>query len=794
MINEEIARLTGTLKFNVDARALVTFEKRLASVEGKLRAFSELANRKFNIKVTLDAKTLRAQLDKAMNAKVVFKNFSADMTALNNLQKSICEKLDRTPIKLNNVKINISEVMAQRAMLRQHLGSVSIAAKVSLNFKEANASMRTWKKNTEQRFKLHLNADISMAKLYRNASRSLKTISAKLGTIHLKTPKIQLSVDRAHLRAEIASVLAQIKREVRIKIDLNSGPVSGRMRSRAAGHSGKGLGRFAAFEALGGLGMAAIPGLGALMGFQHLNETNQKIQGMGTGLLSVTGNKRDADATQKRYDAMGKEVGFDTLKLAPVFLKMLAAGEGTGFKQSQSEKIFKNMAEYGRVMGLTGQNMHLALMAVERMMSKGQIMSRELKGELAIQFPGAEALLAKSMGKTIPELLAAMKKGLVKSDVLNAFAEELHKKAMMGGALQSAEQQTAAQQARLHNAETLSVKNFANGGFDRATNSLFKEAADSLEKMQPLVTSLGTAFELLSKPLGAVMDIFGKLGESLPNIAAAFGLTSSQLTMMGIAAGILIAPFGTLAVIFSVLALAIEDLIGFSEGKDSLFGRWLKDTPAAQASFNELSNSVKELSKNLDGVFKQLGDLGPALKGLSFSDMLVSTMHEISLLLDLFNGAVDRLVSAGLFSKEASGNADGIGGFILRNFRNIQGVIQGPDENAKWLDKDREFKRQQALDGLKTQPEELDHRGPKAQSVASADQTTGEGSPAQRALYAEAKRNPLTIENIHVTIKGDGILTAGNMEAGLKTAFEDIAQQTVGKMLRETGVNQTEVQ
>src|SRR5690348_14026823 len=135
MITEEIARLTGTLKFNVDARSLVTFEKRLASVEGKLRAFSELANKKFNIKVSLDGNALRAQLDKAMNAKVVFKNFSADMTALATLQKNICEKLDRTPIRLNNIKINISEVLAQRAMLRQHLGNVYINAKVNLNFK-----------------------------------------------------------------------------------------------------------------------------------------------------------------------------------------------------------------------------------------------------------------------------------------------------------------------------------------------------------------------------------------------------------------------------------------------------------------------------------------------------------------------------------------------------------------------------------------------------------------------------------------------------------------------------------
>ena len=81
-ITEEIARLTGKLVFQVDNRPLMAFEKRLNSVIGQLRQLETLANKKFNIKVQLDSRTLREQLAKAASAKVTLKDVNVSQEAM----------------------------------------------------------------------------------------------------------------------------------------------------------------------------------------------------------------------------------------------------------------------------------------------------------------------------------------------------------------------------------------------------------------------------------------------------------------------------------------------------------------------------------------------------------------------------------------------------------------------------------------------------------------------------------------------------------------------------------------
>ena len=785
MITEEIARLTGSLVFKADYRTLIAFEKRLASVEGKLRAFSDLANRKFNIKVTLDSKTLRAQLDKAMNAKITLKNFVADAGALALVEKRICEKLDRTPIKLSNIKINISEVLAQRAMLRQQLGNISLQTRVGLNFKEANASLREWKARTEQRFKLHLNADISQAKLFRNAARTLKTVSGRIGTIGIATPKIRLSIDRQHLRAEIASALAQIRREVRVKIDLAS-HVSGTARApRPADHGrgmlGRGLGL--------GLPFGALGGVGAFAALSHLNNVNQQQQGQKMALMAVTGSSEAGAATKKRLDAMAEDIGFNSLKMAPSFTKMIAAGKGSGFTQDQSEQIFKSMTEYGRVMGLNSEDMKGSLRAVEQMMNKGQIMSEELKGQLGERFPAAVSLMAKALGKSTPELLAAMKKGEVSSKVLLRFAEVISEEARKGGALDASKRSTAAYQARAENSMNTSIASFSEGGFDEASGAFFKAIGDAFRNNQDSFRAFGETFNLMSRPILAFVEIASKLVEILPSIAKAFGVSTGQLTSFLAVAGVAIAPFGMLALAIGAVGLAIEDLIGFSEGKDSLFGRFIVGSPEAIKAWDDLAASIQVTKGLLDGVIESTLKLAPELKGLSFSDTMVATMREISGLLNMFNAAVDKLVSAGVYSK-AKTRAEG-GGIIASNWNNFVGTLfNSTDENnalaESYNGKTVSDATAAAMSQLKTMPNQLDHA-----TWGSLDPSQIQDK-ANHAMWQQLP--PITIEGIRIDIHGDGVLTAANIADGLKAPMEDLAKKVFEDALRTARSSQTEVE
>lgn len=662
-ITEEIARLTGTLAFNVDLTGLHTFQAKLAGVETKLREFVALTNQRFNIKVQLDSAGLKASLDKAANSKLRFNNVSVSTEALARVVGSVTERFARMPVVLKNIKIDVSSVLAQRATMRTQLESVNVGVGVVLRMNNATTKLREWKKLTEERFKLYLNADISGAKLYRNAAHTLKTVGARLGTFTVTSPKIKLTVDRAALRAEIASVLEQIKREVKIKIELNS-RVSGGGGPRmgaAASHAGAGM---AGGLVGGGMGFmrGLVPGLGAAYAVAKLNELNQQMKGQDLALTAVTGSKENGQAAKKRLRVMADDIGFNAREMAPSFTKMIASGEASGFGQAKSEKVFKAMAEYGRVMGLSSEDMKGSMRAVEQMMNKGQIMSEELKGQLGERFPAAIALFAKSQKMSIPQLMDAMKKGLVKSDALEAFAETLAKEARKGGALEGAKQSTAAQQQRMGNNISDSVESFSDGGFDAATARFFKTVADALSKSQPMIKSLGLAFEVLMTPINATIKLLGELAALWPDIAKSMGFTSGQFSALAVAAGIFLLPLGGVVVTLGLLAVALEDLVRYAKGDKSIFGDWVKDTPMAQeavdklkAAWESLKTSITGTAESITTLLEKMGLLSKETAGVNFSPTFISTLDKLSSILNALSAAIEAV------GKITSGDFGGLG-------------------------------------------------------------------------------------------------------------------------------------
>lgn len=239
MIQEEIARLTGTLKFNVDARPLAAFEKKLAGVTQMLQQFGVAANKKFNIKVSLDSRTLRAQLEKATNTKITFKNFAVSEEALMVVSKKICERLDKTPIRLSNIKVDMADLIAQKRFMRTLLGQMQVKLPVTISMKEAEAQLRSWKKGTESKYKLKIDADISQARFIANVRKSLMAAKGKIGAmqIDLKDPKLKLAVDQNALRAQIRAAISQHEFTVRTRVSNSGGQHSTSQQSASLGHT-----------------------------------------------------------------------------------------------------------------------------------------------------------------------------------------------------------------------------------------------------------------------------------------------------------------------------------------------------------------------------------------------------------------------------------------------------------------------------------------------------------------------------------------------------------------------------
>lgn len=789
MIQEEIARLTGKLVFQVDNRPLMAFEKRLNSVIGQLRQLETLANKKFNIKVQLDSRTLREQLAKAASAKVTLKDVNVSQEALTLAAKRISEKLQSTPITLNKIRVDIASLIETKKLVRTLLGQMDIQIPLKFKMSAADKALRTWKKETESKFKLHIDADISQSKFLRNVRKSLADASAKLGPVKIETPKIKLNIDRDHLKQEIRDVLAQIRRETSIRVDLRGGGFGN-------GGSNRGPDRGARGHAFGGgmmgAGMGfmrgAIPGLGAAFAVAQLNQINQQMQAQQNAMTAVMGSESAGKEQSQWVKNLSNTVGMDYRQVAPSYNKMLASGKTSGMSTEAVQGIFQGVSEYGRTMGLDSEAMKGSMRAIEQMMNKGQVMSEELKGQLAERMPGAISAMAEAAGFTgddaTAKLFKAMEDGEIKSvAVLEKFSAILAKRSREGGALEKAMESTAAQQARMNNVFSDSVKVFSEGGFDKGMGSFFKSMAVGMHAAEPLIRALGGAFEILIRPINALIKIIGAIGSNWERIAGFFGLTGKQLIMLGVAATAIVSPLTAVALGISAVALAVEDLMVFAEGGDSLFGRFLDSSPEAQAAFDDFVKQAGILGTYLGQAWDYLSKIVGGLEGLSFPEMFTATLRELALILEGINRVIDRFQMAGKYAemKNPEGSTSrSMGGLQADNF---EAFARGPEwarmQMEEQINRDFNNAPNQTANGIPLV-------GPNMQALERwAERMLAIQDPQQAT-------NQLGDIKIVVDVKG-GIMTSENLMMQMEEPMKQVALKAFGDVVGAARQTQSQV-
>ena len=601
-----IATLVGKLRFEADYRPLLTFEKKLDAINAKMKAVLQLADKKISLKVKLDTKSLADNLKVAQQTKLVLKNVDVSKEALNATVAKIASKLATAKITIGQVHIPVGQLAAQKKLMRNLLESTTIDLPVDVRLKKADAALRAWKQRTEAKFKLYVEADISRQKFYRNVKQSLDYVTGRLGTVSIIDPKVSLKVDRAALKTEISAVLRQIEREAKIKIQLTGsmqgGPSAGGRQSTMRQHALTGGVAGAAAH----WGRGFIPGLGGAFAVSHLNKINQEMKAQTLALTAVMGSEQGGAEQQAWIKDFANTVGLNYRQMTPAYTKMLASGQTSGMSTESVQNIFKGVSEYGRVMGLDTESMKGSMRAIEQMMNKGQVMSEELKLQLAERMPGVISAMAEAAGfgtgdDAAAKLFKAMENGEVKSTaVLEKFAEILARRARNGDALEKAMQTTAAQQERFNNAFSDAVKLFSEGGFDRALGEFFGKTAKEMERAAPLIRALGGAFEALMKPVNAVISIISRLSAMLPRFAEALGITDKALVAIGITALANLTPLGRIVTLISGIALAVQDFMVFLDGGNSKFGEWFNNlSPEKQQMLKDFGNAVSGLADSL---------------------------------------------------------------------------------------------------------------------------------------------------------------------------------------------------
>jgi len=326
-----------------------------------------------------------------------------------------------------------------------------------------------------------------------------------------------------------------------------------------------------------------IPGIGGGFAMMNLNRVSQELQaqrlamGAVTALPTNTPEQNEAAGTEQIQWVrdLADQVGFDFRATTPAYTKMLASGTSAGMTTDSVQNIFGGVLKYARVMGSSTDDTKGGMRAIEQMMNKGQVMSEELKGQLAERIPGVVSAMAEAAGfgtgdDAAAKLFKAMEAGTVRSaDVLEEFARILEERANAGGALEKAQKTTAAEQQRFNNSVSIMVEQMSAAGSDSGFAKMFLSMSKFLKDNTKLINALGVTINKLGDlmtetgiHLTNLIDGFDRLGDSL-------GIGGTNLGLFAAGALVLATHFGRIAAALGLFLLVLEDIAVGLKGGDS---------------------------------------------------------------------------------------------------------------------------------------------------------------------------------------------------------------------------------
>lgn len=146
---------------------------------------------------------------------------------------------------------------------------------------------------------------------------------------------------------------------------------------------------------------------------------------------TLTAASKSADQAARDFAYLKDEsnrIGFSLLENANAFARFSVAARAASMSSEQTRKIFTSVQESAAVMGLTTDQTASVMLALEQMMSKGTVMSQELRLQLGNAMPGAMDTFARALGVTQQKLYQMVEAGqVVSKDALPKFAEQLSK-------------------------------------------------------------------------------------------------------------------------------------------------------------------------------------------------------------------------------------------------------------------------------------------------------------------------------------------------------------------------------
>ncbi len=154
-------------------------------------------------------------------------------------------------------------------------------------------------------------------------------------------------------------------------------------------------------------------------------DVNRATEQLMLGFKSVSGSVEGAAREFDFITRVALESGLAIETLGTNYLKLTASAKGTVLEGERARTLFVSTSDALMKLGADAVTTTRAFNALSQMMSKGQIYSEELKGQLAEAIPGALSIMSRALNISVQEMLNLMEQGLLTSDALVLFGNQL---------------------------------------------------------------------------------------------------------------------------------------------------------------------------------------------------------------------------------------------------------------------------------------------------------------------------------------------------------------------------------
>lgn len=221
-----------------------------------------------------------------------------------------------------------------------------------------------------------------------------------------------------------------------------------------------------------------------------------RVKQQALAAISVAVGK-DTNRQAQEWEYVNKvadKFGFSIENLGKRYGKFAAAASKSGRTNQEVRFMFEQLSTIGRAYNLSDDEMGRAMLAVEQMLGKGQIMAEEFKSQFAEVIPGAFESAATKLNMTVPQFAKAMENGELDTNALIQILRGLGADAK--DAAEQAANGVIAAEGRLASARFRFNEQIANSGFLDAYTNLLERVTTLMASDQgkELANTLGQAF------------------------------------------------------------------------------------------------------------------------------------------------------------------------------------------------------------------------------------------------------------------------------------------------------------